>query len=280
MKYAILTDKTCIKLSGPDSVKLLDSITSNQINTESITYTLMLSAQGRYLVDLFVYPLSNQQYLLEVAKTAKTRALELLNKYKMRNKITIEDTQDKYLCIYAECPIAQIAFKDPRHAKLQFKSILSIDTANLANLELEPNLYNIDKYTFCIPEGESELKVEKSFPQEYGIDKLNGISYTKGCYIGQEVIARTKYQGVIRKKVYLVGCDTDFTDTPDGTKILFQHNQKQNNQILPWQEIGFICSSWQQDAIALLKDVDINISDGKLKLQLNEKRIYIKVNKS
>ena len=64
------------------------------------------------------------------------------------------------------------------------------------------DLYLEAKYEFGMIDGDTDLKYEKSIPIDFAANELNAISYTKGCYVGQEVISRAKYQGVIRKKIY------------------------------------------------------------------------------
>ena len=252
MKYTILPNRAIIKIGGPDCFKFLNSITTNKIESSSITYSLMLSPQGRYMADFFLYPeidqFGEQFFLLETHSLAKERLLELFSKYKLRSKILIQDLSandlPNYVCIYSEQQIhSATSFKDPRHKQLGFRSLLSTQADGaLAGMLLDNDLYNIDKYHLCISEGESEMVAEKSFPQEYGLDKLNAISYSKGCYIGQEVVARVKYQGVVRKKIYHLTAKDPASIIQSGAKIVYCE-----------QEVGFICSSWRNQAIGLLK---------------------------
>jgi folate-binding protein YgfZ len=223
----------------------------------------MLSAQGRYLADLFVYPLLNQCFLLEVNRNAKDRVLESLKKYKMRSKIEITDLADLYISIYSTQAIESICYKDPRYEKLKYKSLVLQEKNNLQQIgEETDDLYKLDKYQYTIPEGEIDLKSDKSFPQEYGLDILNGISYTKGCYVGQEVVSRTKHQGVIRKKAYFVQSDIDFNDENLKDKITCDE-----------KEIGFITSYNKAQAIALIRQ---DSAEDFQNAQINERKLQIK----
>ena len=75
--------------------------------------------------------------------------------------------------------------------------------SNKTNISLvnKKDIYVEDKFDFVIPDGFTDMVEGKSFPIEYGAEALNAISYTKGCYVGQEVVSRTKYQGMIRKQI-------------------------------------------------------------------------------
>jgi len=246
MKYTILTNSEVIKVEGADALKFLDGITTNKISQEAITYCLMLSAQGRYMSDFFVFPLSDECFLLEICKSSKARLLESLKKYKMRSKIEIVDVSELYISTYSTEAIGAICHKDPRYEKLKYKSLILQEENNCQEIGEEvADLYKLDKYEFTIPEGDIDLKPEKSFPQEYGLDILNGISYTKGCYVGQEVISRTKHQGVIRKKAYFIQSNQDFCDKHLEHKITYEG-----------KEIGFICSYHKSKAIALIREED------------------------
>jgi folate-binding protein YgfZ len=86
------------------------------------------------------------------------------------------------------------------------------------------------------------MSKEKSFPIEYGAEQLNAISYTKGCYVGQEVVSRTKYQGVIRKSVMKIEFSYPYIASTD--RDIFQNQKK----------IGHICSSYGVKAIALIRN--------------------------
>lgn len=238
--YAFLKDKQIIAVSGLDSEKFLNGLLTNLVDNRQITYAMMLSPQGRYLCDFFIYPQEQNSYLLEVPKNADI--LSKLKLYRMRSKVELEDVSSSYICLYSRGVLATNSYKDPRYSKLGYKSI--IQSAQLANvgLALESNLYLEDKYQFCIPDGATDFIINKSFPQEYGADFLNAISYTKGCYVGQEVIARTKYQGMVRKKIYLIQAQCSLNHLLQGDKITVNG-----------QEVGILCSVFDNKGIALVK---------------------------
>lgn len=229
MKYQIL-NRSVIKLTGDDRHKFLSSITTNIIDQESISYQLILSPMGRLICDFFVFP-QKDAYFLDTG--LKDRLLATLMKYKMRSKLVI--TEEDLQVVYSDQPFGKISFKDPRFHKLQYRSIVS------SSLDRSSDVYSHDKYAYGIPDGEVDMIPDKTIPIECGIDILNGISYTKGCYPGQEVIARAKHQGVVRKRLYLLEAENSIT-APKGTEILQQG-----------QKIGVLCSSYKNKGICLLR---------------------------
>jgi folate-binding protein YgfZ len=268
MKYEILHSRSIIKVSGLDAVNFLQGLTTNLISKSSVCYSLMLSSQGRYLCDFFVFPCDDSFYL-SIISSAKERLLQKLKFYKLRSKVDIIDESSRYKHLYGHSLLDAKTFKDPRNKQLGFWSIvLDEDIQKLDPKLICSNLYNQDKYELAIPEGDIDMLPDKALPPEYGIDMLHGISYTKGCYIGQEVIARTKYQGIVRKKIcsatltnYL---SDDLSNYHHGSQITFEG-----------QKIGILTSSFGNKAIALIRTHE----DGSLpsSAYIGEQKVLIKL---
>ncbi|MDX2049642.1 MAG: hypothetical protein SFT93_00470 [Rickettsiaceae bacterium] len=255
-----LLNRKIIKASGADATRFLESIITNDIkllanNKKEVIYTLMLTPQGRFLYDAFI-TMSNSEYLLEVDANNASNMLDHLNFYKLNSAVEfciIEELSLYYIKsnhynrkINYDEPRSQLSsgketdqlsnnynfskiYKDPRFAGLGYRLILpgALETQNYSYFE--------DKYQFCIPDGFVDLVQNKSLPPEYGSDELEAISYTKGCYTGQEVISRTKYQGQVRKSLFSIEFD-NYIDENLAGKIITQNDQ----------EIGVITSNWNK----------------------------------
>jgi hypothetical protein len=249
MEYEILRNRSFIEIKGADATKFLQGITTNQVTAEFPTYHLILSPQGRYLCDFILVPIDDKSYILDLLESSKERLLQMLGLYKMRSKVEINECSSQYLSIYSTGSIAEMSFKDPRSKYLQYRSIIKTDQQHLLqNFATKYGLYNTDKYRFTIPEGDIDMISEKALPPEYGVDLLNGISYSKGCYVGQEVIARTKYQGIVRKKVYHAEAETDISDIKHGTEITFED-----------VKIGIFCSGYGLEGIILIREQEDSV---------------------
>ena len=93
----------------------------------------------------------------------------------------------------------------------------------------------MDKYKYSIIDGYLDLVYERSIPIEYGAEELNAIDYNKGCYVGQEVISRVKYQGIVRKKIFKLQFGTEFAFKEHDPKITDLNGDK----------LGIMCSHYQ-----------------------------------
>ncbi|MCC8406722.1 MAG: folate-binding protein YgfZ [Rickettsia endosymbiont of Sceptobius lativentris] len=282
---------------------IIGETTSNEVGeSKSIDYnycyTYLLNNQGRYLFDFFVYVHNLEEIYLDIDKSNKAALIEHLNFYKFRSKIQIIDCSDEYKVIYSPQKLdidTLVTSRDPRYSMLGFRSIMSSrglttgsrntgkqdwtpwsshgvterespsSTISLCGSENPASLYLEDKYNFAIIDGVEDLITDKSIPNMYGAEELNAISFNKGCYVGQEVISRAKYQGVIRRKIYKITADEYLSSLVKDEEILADDDK-----------IGVICSSYRNKAIALIrgekyltcKEADITVKGIKINLSL------------
>lgn len=247
--HNILTNRAIIAISGDDAMNFLHNLTTNDIRKYDYCYNYALSNQGRYLFDFFVFKQSTTNFLIDINVNQVDLFKAHLDIYKLRAKIIIEDLSDLYKLIYSrKQPQFEViaSFKDPRYADLGFRSIILKDL--ILDHEVQ-ELYLQDKYNFAIVDGYEDLIYNKSIPVEYGAEELNAISYNKGCYIGQEIISRAKYQGIIRKKIYKLSTIIDDPEIFKGDKIVANGT-----------EIGVLCSNYKNIAIALIREVEYSAS--------------------
>ena len=244
----LLKNQTIIKVSGKDAAKLLNSLTTNDVVNNTYSYTYLLNNQGKYLFDFFVFKENDESFLLECHAARSEELIRLINFYKLRSEVTVADSKDSLSVIYSHEDVDHDYLAsnfDPRYKKLGKRTI--IKTQNINDLKNKvSNIYAEDKYKYAIPDGQVDLLQEKSIPIEYGAEELGAISYTKGCYVGQEVISRAKYQGVVRKKIYHLAAkdNKDIPFLPCGSEIQDAEGNK----------IGIFCSSYKNQGIALLRE--------------------------
>ncbi len=240
--YEILPDRSIIHVFGPDSQKFLQSLITNDVVNKTYTYNYLLNNQGRYLSDFFIYQDNNESYFLDIDTNSSVALIKRLSMYKLRSHIEILDVSEFYEVLYSTKKLQNVVFslQDPRYDKLGFRSL--IKTENITKLQNKSNdLYLKDKYNFAIVDGNLDLVVEKSIPIEFGAEELNAIDYKKGCYVGQEVISRAKYQGVVRKKIFKLQCGTNFAPVNPGDEVTFDAIK-----------VGKLCSFYENLAIGLL----------------------------
>ena len=233
-----LEQRALIQVHGNDTTKFLQGLITNDIEflkTTNAIYSMLLNARGRILYDMIVYnhDRSKSSYLIEISQNAVTDVLRLLRTYKLRKQVQIEDVTSLYRVwsiISSENDFLastndikdSLQFKtrqglvvgqsDPRHASLGIRLITQRDTelaslTDVCHLSNDLSLYKQWLYRHGVAEGTEDMPPGECIPLEYNIVYLNGVSFSKGCYIGQELVARTHHTGVIRKRVMPVQVD-------------------------------------------------------------------------
>lgn len=240
MNYEILKDRDLILIDGSDNLKFLQSLTTNDIGVEGqLVYSYLLSPQGRYLFDFFTY-YDGIKIWLDIASADSAALQKRLNMYKMRSDVQVTSLSDTRV-IYSDAVLDNvISYQDPRFSALGYRSF--VERSSKVSGDLAEGLYIKHKYEHIIPDGVSEMTKDKSFPQEFGAEELNAISFTKGCYVGQEVISRTKYQGVVRKKLFKLDVESA-EQFLEQDAVIYQNNNR----------IGKICSHFGNIAIAQIR---------------------------
>lgn len=243
--FEILEDRTALKVIGLDTQKFLQSITTNDIINNEFSYNYLLNSRGKYLFDFFVFKENEITYWIDLQKTKRIDFIRRLNLYKLRSNFEVLDMSKQYVISYSMERIDSsiCSYQDPRYKLLRYRSILKQQDTDIFR-DKAKNLYIKDKYEYCIPDGDIDLLYEKSIPVEYGAEELNAIDYKKGCYIGQEVISRAKYQGIVRKKIYKILSGTELAPYNHGAELTDQYGNV----------IGIFCSFYKNQGIVLLRE--------------------------
>jgi folate-binding protein YgfZ len=210
MEPAFLDDRAVLAISGPQARDFLQGLVTNDIAgglaPGAGLYTALLSPQGKILFDFLVTE-GDGALLLDVARPSRDALLKKLTMYRLRTKIEIEarDQLGVYVNLkghpdnrslsYAD---RAVSFADPRLAALGVRSIGAIAEmpANLPG----PRLYHQHRLALGVPEA-GDFGIEKIFALDAGLAELNGVSFTKGCYIGQELTSRMKHRATSRKRI-------------------------------------------------------------------------------
>ena len=185
-----MTDFAAIKISGKDTITLLNNLSTNLITTQKngIIYSCLLTPNGRFMYDFFLVQ-GAENYII-TNKNFADGLRSYITMFKMGNEISFQKTD--FSVVWSE---ADGDFQDPRHPELGFYSI--VDGKNI-----DVTAYHIHRIKLKIADGFHDLTQKESIILDFGLDQTNAISYTKGCYLGQELIARTHHTGVVRKKLF------------------------------------------------------------------------------
>jgi folate-binding protein YgfZ len=213
MEPAFLDDRAVLAISGPQARDFLQGLVTNDmvggLAPGSGLYTALLSPQGKILFDFLVTE-GDGALLLDVARDRRDALFKKLTMYRLRSKVEIEARDqlgvyvnltghpDNRIVPYAD---RAVSFADPRFTGLGQRSIGAIAEmpANLPG----PRDYHQHRLAFGVPEAE-DFGIEKIFALDAGLAELNAISFTKGCYIGQELTSRMKHRATSRKRILTV----------------------------------------------------------------------------
>ncbi len=217
-----LVDRGLIRLAGADARPFLQGLISNDLDLlrpNSALYAALLTPQGKYLFDFLLYDRGNH-VLVDAERERLNDLIRRLTLYRLRSQVTIEDVSDALtvLAVYDRKPIPTsvldhpAALVDPRLPDLGLRVVLPHDEVDVfvAAHDLQraerPD-YDRLRISLGVPDGSRDLLVERSLLLESGFEELHGVSFTKGCFVGQELTARTKHRGLVKKRLLPVRVD-------------------------------------------------------------------------
>jgi tRNA-modifying protein YgfZ len=215
-RIAPLPDRSVVRVTGADAEKLLQGIVSNdmeRLGSQPAIHTALLTPQGKILFDFFVVR-TGDGFLLEVARDKAADLAKRLNLYKLRAKVDVRDVSDDYGVLALWGPTSRsfgemagiVAFPDPRLQTLGLRILAEVrlvaDFATATGgLVASPDDYHAHRIALGVPEGGKDYGLGDTFPHEADLDQLNGVSFSKGCFVGQEVVSRMQNRGNVRKRV-------------------------------------------------------------------------------
>lgn len=217
MMMTHLSHRGVLEIQGKDNTSFLQGLISNDINEvtpEHAIYATLLSPQGRFLYDFFITE-KEESYFLDVEAERISDLVKKLNLYKLRSSVTLTLRPDLQVFALWGDNVPQTlgleetrgkarlgVFMDPRLIELGARAIGEAPSSDFEEASLQA--YHRHRLMLGVPEGGQDLIPEKSILLESGLDELNAISWTKGCYIGQELTTRTKFLGLVRKRLFPV----------------------------------------------------------------------------
>lgn len=216
---ARLDDRGVVRVTGTDANKLLQSVITNDmetLETSPALHTGLLSPQGKILFDFFVVK-TGDGFVLDVARDQAAGLVKRLNMYKLRADAQISDISDEMHVLAAwgenapsyENSGEKIAFIDPRLTAMGLRiiapSVSSSGAADAANdINATASEYHAHRIGLGVPEGGKDYAFGDAFPHEALFDELHGVSFSKGCYVGQEIVSRMEHRGTARKRIMQV----------------------------------------------------------------------------
>ena len=230
--WTLLPARGVLAVTGADRRSFLQGLVSNDVEragAERAVYAAFLTAQGRFLHD-FLMVGQDEMLLLDCEADRRDDLRQRLSRYRLRAKVAIEDRTEALAAAVLAGPEAAslaglgaepgaagpfgggVAFVDPRLAGLGVRVIAPRDgiEAALAATGLAaggPDDWDRLRLSLGVPDGSRDMPAEKALLLESNLDELHGIDWRKGCYIGQELTARTKYRGLLKRRLMPVAFD-------------------------------------------------------------------------
>lgn len=219
MNRLFLLKRSLIRCNGTnnEASNFLQGIITNDMklfSEQNCIYTLFLNKLGRILYDSIIYKLpamtDEEKYLIECDASIADNLMRHLKLYRVRRKVDISLSDEHNLwCLGNSNKKIEYSqnvkpYQDPRVNDFGMRVITSKDynlSENLNESLGSDEEYMEYRYKFGVAEGIVDLIPEKSFPLESNCDLMKGVSFHKGCYIGQELTARTFHTGVVRKRL-------------------------------------------------------------------------------
>ena len=255
MKAAFLPDRGVVKVSGEDARNFLNGLVTTDatlLRPGLGRFGALLTPQGKITADFLITeaPAGHGGGFLIDCPRALTQGLAAkLGFYKLRAKVAVENLTDSLgvLAVWDGEPAVKpdLAFADPRHAALGWRILVPAELApKLADLigadMLDSSAYDAHRIASGVPRGGLDFMYGDAFPHETNMDRLHGVDFDKGCYVGQEVVSRMQHRGTARTRTVRVVLQ-DFSPEP-GAPILAGDNS-----------IGTMGSTSGQNGLALVR---------------------------
>jgi tRNA-modifying protein YgfZ len=226
-----LPERGIIAVEGDDRVAFLQGLVSNDIETVRpghAVWTALLTPQGKWLADFFVFA-DAEMLLLDCESAQVPMLIQRLSRYRLRMKVSLRGAPELRVHVawagrtdigHPDCGSdvgaldagSGIVAPDPRLPNFAWRIL------HAASLVTNATPDDWDRYRLAagLPDGSKDMESDRSTLLEAGFDELSGVSWSKGCYMGQELTARTKYRGLVKRRLVPVIVDGPLPPTGAG----------------------------------------------------------------
>ncbi|NVK34761.1 MAG: folate-binding protein YgfZ [Rhodobacteraceae bacterium] len=229
--FTCLTDRAVIKVTGDEAEHFLQNLITcdvAKINEMGAAFGALLTPQGKIQFDFFVVR-TPDGYLLDAPQAIAADLAKRLTFYKLRSKVEISllDETNSVFASWGELPPVDleqlVVFEDPRLSTLGTRIIGNSDLIERSLQKLNGDAVHKSQYTahrikLGVPESISDFAFSDIFPHDADMEQLNGVSFTKGCYVGQEVVSRMQHRSSARKRMIQVNSNKPLAAS--GTDIM------------------------------------------------------------
>jgi tRNA-modifying protein YgfZ len=283
MKAAFLRDRGVVKVSGEDARHFLNGLVTTdltELKSGLGRFGALLTPQGKIITDFLITEASSGNgggFLIDAPRALSQALADKLGFYKLRAKVSVENLSDGLgvLAVWDGEPAVKpdLSFADPRHAALGWRILvpeeLKQKVADLIGADLvDDTAYEAHRIASGVPRGGLDFMYGDAFPHETNMDRLNGVDFDKGCYVGQEVVSRMQHRGTARTRTVKVVLDGPSPEV--GATILAGD-----------KPVGTMGSTAGENGLALIRtdrvadalDAGLPLTAGGLTLRLTEPEI-------
>jgi len=219
MKAAFLTDRGVVKVSGEDARNFLNGLVTTDVTLLRPglgRFGALLTPQGKIIADFLITEAPSGHgggFLIDVPRPLAKGLADKLGFYKLRAKVAVENLSDSLgvLAVWDGEPDMKpdLAFADPRNEVLGWRILvpeeLKQKVADLLGADLvDEAAYEVHRIAIGVPRGGLDFMYSDAFPHETNMDRLHGVDFDKGCYVGQEVVSRMQHRGTARTRTVRV----------------------------------------------------------------------------
>ncbi|MCP5082623.1 MAG: folate-binding protein YgfZ [Alphaproteobacteria bacterium] len=203
---ALLPSRAVVAISGEEASTFLDGlITANveDVDAGTPSYGALLTPQGKILFDFFILR-DEERYLVDCSAQQKADLIKRLTFYKLRAKVDIADCSEE-LGVAASWGGAELpghAYADPRSAGAGQRTVASLADLGALDDACE-EAYEAHRISLGLADSDQDIGSGELFPHEANFDQVNGVHFTKGCYVGQEVVSRMRHKAKVRKRIVI-----------------------------------------------------------------------------
>src|ERR1700681_4091884 len=222
MKAAFLPDRGVVKVSGNDARDFLNGLVTTDVTLLRPglgRFGALLTPQGKITADFLITEAPSGRgggFLIDCPRALARALADRLGFYRLRAKVAIENLSDTLgvLAAWEGDPAVtpDLAFADPRSTALGWRILvpeeLAQKIADLIGAELvDSAAYDAHRIASGVPRGGLDFIYGDAFPHETNMDRLHGVDFDKGCYVGQEVVSRMQHRGTARSRTVRIILD-------------------------------------------------------------------------
>lgn len=256
-----LPHRGILRVGGDDRAAFLQGLISNDIalcTPKAAIHAALLTPQGKFLHDFLVYD-AGDAFLLDCERERAADLLQRLATYKLRAKVTLEDVGNAF-DVWA-FPQGSAGLPDPRLPALGSRGVFAKGKTFAGYQMADAATYDRHRLALGVPDGSRDMVVGKSTLSDGNFDLLNGVSWTKGCYVGQELTARMHHRALVKKRMFPVRISGA---APVAGSIIYFNNDEIGEMRSSNGDVGLALLNIEQTKWAMKEGIALDCGNAKL----------------